>query len=449
MSRILRCAAALGLSCLAFTAQAQTVPADLTLTSLNLTGVSSPIAFAAPNDGTARLFVASRGGNIYVYHLDTGITDSTPLLTVPVSTSGEQGLLGIALHPNFASNGKFYVQHSRASGGGTNIGTAADQLTVEYTASPPTSNVVNPGTRRVLVTIGDMASNHNGGGVQFGPDGYLYISMGDGGPQNNPHGFAQCLWRKPADNNPANCSPGGGVNYSLLGKILRIDVDATTPTASAEMCGTATGQMAQYAVPADNPHTGTNNTCDEIYHTGMRNPFRFSFDRLTGDMLVGDVGQGSWEEVDLIAAGAGAQNLGWSACEGRQSFPGGAAESCAFGLLPILNYNHGAVSPASSKCSITGGYRYRGPIVEFHGMIVYADYCSREIFFGKPDGSAPSGFSTERWATGPTTPILAASNPIGFGEDVEGNLYLATQGGSAFRFTSATGVDMVFRDGFE
>lgn len=431
-------------------ATAQTVPADLTLTQLNLQppGVSQPIAFAEPNDGTGRLFVVSRSGSIYIHRRSTNTTDATPLLTVPVSTSGEQGLLDIALHPDFASNGKLYVQHTRAAGG-SNIGTAADQLTVEYTASPPTSNVIDPMTRRVLVTIGDMASNHNGGGLHFGPDGYLYISMGDGGPQNNPHGFAECLWRKPADFTPANCTPGTPPNYALLGKILRIDVDGTTANASAEMCGTATGQTAQYRIPADNPHVGTSNTCDEIYHTGMRNPFRFSFDRQTGDMLIGDVGQGSWEEVDLIPSGAGPQNLGWSTCEGRQTFPGGAPGSCAFGMLPILNYNHGSVAPAGSKCSITGGYRYRGPINEFQGMIVYADYCSREIFFGKPDGASPSGFSATRWESAPAAPVFAASGPIGFGEDIDGNLYLATQNGGAFRFTSVIGADTLFADGFE
>lgn len=431
-----------------FVANAQTVPADLALTQLNLPGVAQPIAFAQPNDGTGRLFVVSRTGNIYIYRSGTDTVDATPLLSVPVSTASEQGLLGIALHPDFASNGRFYVQHTRAAGG-SNIGSSADQLTVEYTASPPTTNVVDPLTRRVLVTIGDMAANHNGGALQFGPDGYLYISMGDGGPQNNPHGFAQCLWRKPADFTPANCAPGTPPNYALLGKILRIDVDGTTANASAEMCGTTTGQTAQYRIPADNPHVGTSSTCDEIYHTGMRNPFRFSFDRQTGDMLVGDVGQNSWEEVDLIAAGAGPQNLGWSSCEGRQSFPGGSVGSCAFGVLPILDYSHGSVAPASGKCSITGGYRYRGPIIEFRGMIVYADFCSREIFFGKPDGAAPSGFSAVRWATGPTAPVLAAGNPISFGEDLAGNLYLATQSSGTFRFSSAAGADTVFQDSFE
>lgn len=452
MFRFVRSCSASALLLAASSAIAQTTPPDLALTQINTTGIAQPIAFAQPNDGTGRLFIVSRTGNIYIYRIATNTVDATPLLNVPVSTNSEQGLLGIALHPDFANNGRLYVQHTRAAGG-SNIGTSADQLTVEYTAVPPSANTIDTSTRRVLVTIGDMAGNHNGGALAFGPDGFLYISMGDGGPQNNPHGFAQCLWRKPADNNPAasNCTPGAAPNYFLLGKILRIDVNNTTPNASAEMCGTTTGQTAQYAIPPTNPHVGTANTCDEIYHYGMRNPFRFSFDRETGDMLIGDVGQGTWEEVDLIANGAGPQNLGWSVCEGRQTFPGGAANSCTFATLPILNYNHGAGGGAASKCSITGGYRYRGPITQFRGTIVYADYCSQEIFFGRPDAGSPSGFSATRWETGPINPIVAGtSGPIGFGEDGVGNLYIATQTSGVYRFTSPSATaDPLFSNGFE
>mgnify|MGYP002146686600 CR=1 FL=1 len=456
MLRFVRSCCAYLLLLAASGAMAQTVPADLVLTQLNVTGVAQPIAVAQPNDGTGRLFILSRTGNIYIFR--NGAVVPTPYLSVPVSTSSEQGLLGIAFHPDFANNGRFFVQHTRAAGG-TNIGTSADQLTVEYTAVPPNADTVNASTRRVLVTIGDMAGNHNGGALQFGPDGYLYISMGDGGPQNNPHGFAQCLWRKPADNNPApaNCTPGTAPNYFLLGKILRIDVDGTTPNATEEMCGTTTGQTAQYRIPPTNPHVGTTQTCDEIYHYGMRNPFRFSFDKLTGDMIVGDVGQNTWEEVDLIPNGSGPQNLGWSVCEGRQTFPGGAANSCNFGLLPILNYQHITapnITPSSSRCSITGGFRYRGPITQFQGMIVYADYCTSEIFFGKPDGASPSGYSAIRWesqpATVPPTPIRTAVSPIGFGEDLAGNLYVTAQGGAVYRFDSPSAIsDALFANGFE
>lgn len=426
--------------------QAQTTPADLTLTNLNITGVSQPIALAQPNDGSDRIFIVSRTGGIFIYR--NGAIQAPPFLTIPVSAGGEQGLLGLAFHPNFASNGRIFVQHTRPAGG-PNLGSQPDQLTVEYRVTGPNPDVADPATRTVLLTIGDMASNHNGGDIHFGADGFLYVSQGDGGPQNNPHGFAECLWRKPADSNPGNCAPAAPptFNYALLGKILRIDVDGTTANASAEMCGVATGTTANYRIPADNPHIGTGNTCDEIYHVGLRNPFRFSFDRITNDMWIADVGQGTWEELDLLPTGSGPQNLGWSTCEGRQTFPGGAANSCAFGLLPVLNYSH-----ASGRCSVTGGYRYRGPIAPFRGTYVYADYCSREIFFGRPDAASPTGWTQTRWESPPGTPVLAGSlnlGPIGFGEDAAGNLYVTAQNNTVFRFTSASFADVIFDNGFE
>jgi glucose/arabinose dehydrogenase len=437
MTRRLAGAALLLAALSSATAVAQSVPSDLALQALTVPGVSQPIAVRAPNDGSGRMFIVSRTGSVFIYR--NGALVTTPFITVPVSTSSEQGLLGLAFHPQFATNGRFYLQLTRPPGG-VNIGSSADQLTVEYTVSAGDPDVADTTTRRELVTVGDIAGNHNGGDLHFGQDGFLYISIGDGGTQNDPNGFAQCLWRKPVDNNPANCSPGTAPNYALLGKIMRIDVDGTTPNAPAEMCGTATGLTANYRIPAGNPHVGTSNTCDEIWHYGMRNPFRFSFDRQTGDMVVGDVGQNTWEEVTISPAANGGQNLGWRVCEGRQLF-GGGVESCNFGLLPILNYQH-----TGGRCSITGGYRYRGPINAFRGMIVYADYCSSEIFFGQPDAGSPSGFSAVVWAR-PTLPTL--TSPIGFGEDADGNLYVAAQGGGVFRFVSPTGVDTLFANGFE
>jgi glucose/arabinose dehydrogenase len=234
----------------------------------------------------------------------------------------------------------------------------------------------------------------------------------------------------------------------LLGKILRIDVDGTTSNAPAEMCGVATGTTANYRIPIDNPHVGTTSTCDEIWNYGMRNPFRFSFDRATGDMIVGDVGQNTWEEVSLIPAASGPQNLGWRTCEGRQlSTNLGVANSCNFGLLPILDYQH--TSSPLTRCSITGGYRYRGPISPFVGMIVYADYCSREVFFGKPDGASASGWSSTRWESSPGSPVRPAGGPIGFGEDLEGNLYLSDQNGNVYRFNSPSSAAVLFANGFE
>ncbi len=432
---------ALGAIAVHATTIAQTVPADLTLQTLNVSGVSEPIAFAQPDDGSGRLFIASLNGGIFIYR--NGVIESPAFLTVPVSTSSEQGLLGIAFHPQFATNGRFYVQHTRASGG-VNLGPFPDQLTAEYSVTGPDPDIADPASRRVIMTVADIADNHNGGDLHFGPDGFLYISIGDGGVQQDPHGFAQCLWRKSADNTPAICVPGTAPNYALLGKIMRIDIDGTTATAPAEMCGTATGQTANYRIPVSNPHVGTTSTCDEIWHHGMRNPFRFSFDRSNGDMLVGDVGQGTWEEVSLIPAASGAQNLGWRTCEGRQLRGSTTVNSCNFGLLPILDYRH-----QNSRCSITGGYRYRGPITAFVGMIVYADYCTSEIFFGKPDGVAVSGWAATRWESTPGTPVTTAGNPIGFGEDLQGNLYVASQGGAVYRFSSATGGDALFANGFE
>jgi glucose/arabinose dehydrogenase len=420
--------------------RAQTVPADLALTVLSTPGVSQPIAVRAPNDGSGRMFIVSRTGSVYIFR--NGALVPTPFITVAVSTSSEQGLLGLAFHPNFAQNGRFYLQLTRPAGGGANIGTSPDQLTVEYTVSAGNPDLADVNSRREIVRIGDLAGNHNGGDIHFGPDGYLYISMGDGGPQVDPHGFAQCLWRKPADNNPNSCATGAGVNYALLGKILRIDVDGTTANAPAELCGTTTGGTANYRIPTDNPHVGTSNTCDEIWHYGMRNPFRFSFDRANGDMYVGDVGQGQWEEVSLITNGSGGQNLGWRICEGRQIY-NGAVNSCNFGLLPILDYSH-----ANGRCSITGGFRYRGSIPEFQGMVVYADYCSREVFFGRPDAGSPSGWVAIRWEQPAGTAVLVPGNPIGFGEDADGNLYVTAQGGGVYRFTSAS-AGVMFANGFE
>jgi glucose/arabinose dehydrogenase len=416
---------------------AQTTPADLTMTSIGITGVDQPIAVRYPNDNSGRMFIVSRTGAVRIFR--NGALLPTPFITVAVSTSSEQGLLGMAFHPQFATNGRFYLQLTRPPGG-TNIGTTADQITVEYTVGP-NPDVADPATRREILAVGDMAGNHNGGDIQFGPDGFLYISQGDGGPQNDPHSFAQCLWRKPANNQSA-CTPGTPPNYALLGKILRIDVDGTTPNAPAEMCGTATGGTANYRIPPSNPHVGTSNTCDEIWHYGMRNPFRFSFDRSNGDMLVGDVGQGTWEEVTLLTTADGPRNLGWSRCEGRQIFNSGSM--CDLGTLPQLQYQHTA-----GRCSITGGYRYRGPITQFQGTIVYADYCTREVFFGRPDAGSPSGFSAVRWESPPGTPVLVVSNPIGFGEDIDGNLYVTGQGGGVYRFTSPSGNSLLFANSFE
>lgn len=422
---------------------AQTIPADLAIPSIGAAGLNAPIAVRAPNDGSGRTFIVTRNGTIRIFR--NGVLEPTPFLSISVCQSGEQGLLGLAFHPQFASNGKFYIQLSRHNAASC-TSPMADQITVEYTVSAGNPDVADAASAREILTVKDPASNHNGGDLHFGPDGFLYISMGDGGPQNNPHGFAECQWWKTANGNPASClsSNPAGTGFAMLGKILRIDVNGTTADPTTELCGNTAGNPARYRIPVDNPNVGSSSTCDEIWHSGLRNPFRFSFDRSNSDMLIGDVGQGTWEEVDLIPNGSGPQDLGWSRCEGRQIFGNATVDSCNVGMLPILNYSH-----AGGRCSITGGFRYRGPITQMDGMIVYADYCSREVFFGKPDGASTSGYSATRWESAPGVPVLVPSNPIGFGEDVFGNLYVTGQGGQVYRFESPTGTAFLFANGFE
>lgn len=417
-----------------------TDPPDLALTSLGVSGIEDPLAVREPNDGSGRLFIVSRTGGIFIYR--NGALLQTPFLTVPVGNLSEQGLLGLAFHPQFSSNGRFFVQHSRAPGG-PDLGPSADQLTVEYRVSATNPDLADPESRVEILRLADLAPNHNGNDLHFGPDGYLYVSQGDGGgPQGDPNGFAQCLWRKPADDDPVSCAQGSGVNYALLGKILRIDIDGTTDPAPPEMCGMETGARANYRIPPDNPHVGTAGTCDEIWHHGLRNPFRFSFDRATGEMLVGDVGLVTWEELSVLPAGVGGLDLGWRECEGRH-LRGSTTDFCPTGALPAFAYRH-----ALGRCSITAGFRYRGPVAPLRGTIVFADFCSREIFMGRPDADSESDYSAERWERAPGDPVLATGMPIGFGEGVDGTLYLATRSG-VFRFDSPATMDLLLENGFE
>lgn len=429
----------LPLLALAGLASAQTPPADLRLQEV-ASGFSAPLAVRHSPDG--RLFVVQKGGTVQRV-VGTG---SVPFLAIPVSNDGERGLLGLAFHPDYdgTAERRFYVSYTSPDAGNP-------QAIAEFRTVVGDINAVDAGSRREVIRVPDMANNHNGGDIAFGPDGYLYWSMGDGGPQGDPHGFAQCLWKKPLDNNPSNCSPGGGTNYYLLGKILRIDPTQTTASATAEMCAATAGQPAGYRIPPDNPFTGSSNTCDEIAHLGMRNPWRISFDRDNGDLYVADVGQGQWEETTRIPAGELGHNLGWRCHEGVQQneTDGPCAtlpdEDVTF---PFQVYGHEA-----GRCSISGGYRYRGPIAGLVGMYISADYCSNEIFFASNDGvdwTPPVG-EVDVWRTLDGSPEsgLISTSIAGFGEDLDGNLYLAGFGnGRLYRFASDS-AGQLFADGFE
>lgn len=435
-------AAAAALACAAAApAGAAIVPADLSLVRYPDAGTtfSQPIAIRAPNDGSGRVFIIERCSGIRV--VKNGALLSTPFLSIDTSCSSEQGILGLAFDPAFASNGTFYVTYT-APDGDPRIGSSADQVLARYTVASG-GDVANPnGT--VILRVPDIADNHNGGDLHFDRDGYLNWSMGDGGVQGDPNGFAQCTGRKKADNDPGSChtTSGSGPTYYLLGKIIRLDVHRTTASAPANFCGVAAGQAAPYAIPPGNPFADAAQNpqeCAEIFNWGFRNPFRFSFDRATGDMLIGDVGQNSYEEIDFQAAGSPGQNFQWNRCEGFHSAGGGTQCPAPPGSVPPkLEYGH-----LAGRCAVIGGYRYRGPIGPLRGQYLFSDSCTGLIYVA---ANPQVNVSPWTWETLAGTPNISS---YGFGEDAAGNLYIADGGGSVYVFHSDSSGDLIFADGFD
>jgi len=332
-----------------------------------VTGLSSPVDITHAGDGSGRLFITLQGGRVVIF--DGVQILSPPFLDINslVSSGGERGLLGAAFHPNYVGNGFFYVSYTD---------TAGDSVIARYSISLD-PNRADPTSGVILLTIPQPFSNHNGGQLHFGPDGYLYIGIGDGGSGGDPQNNGQDLG-------------------TLLGKILRIDVDSGFP----------------FTVPPDNPFVGVVGAREEIWSFGLRNPWRFSFDRLTGDMFIGDVGQNSWEEVDFQPANStGGENYGWRLMEGNSCF--NPAINCNNGTLtlPILVYDH------SVGCSVTGGYLYRGSKnPNLNGLYLYGDFCSGLIWGAQEDGLG--GWNT--------TVLLDTNFSIStFGEDESGEIYFA------------------------
>lgn len=418
---------------------AQVIPGLFAANITPGTSYPAPVAVRAPHDGSGRLFIVQQGGLIRI--VKDGAVLPTPFLSVNVRYSGESGLLGLAFHPNFGKpdlphNDEFYVAYTRPTAD-PKLGSSPDQAIARYTVPTLDSDVANP-TGTLVIRVPDLATNHNGGDIHFGPDGYLYYSMGDSGAQNNPYHFAECLWKKPATSGSA-CGDLTGTQYYLLGKIMRLDVDNRGGAVTSEMCGSNGISPAEYSIPADNPYVGTSNTCDEIWSYGLRNPWRFSFDPTNGNLIIGDVGQGTYEEVTVQPAGVGGSDHGWSRCEGRHAFDAtGTGANCpaATGTVgPVIEYSH------SAGCAVTGGYVYRGPSSRLRGTYFYGDSCKSELRYatvGLPETDwSPSGVQNST--------VTIGSNPYGFGEDEDGNLYVSMQNSTVYKISS----DFIFDSGFD
>jgi glucose/arabinose dehydrogenase/uncharacterized cupredoxin-like copper-binding protein len=351
-------------------------------------GLTEPLFAGAPPGDTSRLFLVEKTGAIKILDLASGQVLPTPFLNLSgqIASDGERGLLGLAFDPNFASNGFFYVNVSNPNGN-TDIR--------RYHVDASTPNVADPASATPVLSINQSTfSNHKGGWLGFGPDGDLYISVGDGGGGGDP------------------LHSGQNIN-SLLGKILRIDVHGD------DFPGDPT---RNYHVPADNPFVGTNGA-DEIFAFGLRNPWRPSFDRALGDFYIADVGQDEWEEIDLGQKGA---NYGWNPYEGPVAYGGGPVSNAGPLVFPVYSYDH------SVGQSITGGYVYRGDGEALQGQYFFADFIQGKVFTLRFNGSA--WVATDRTAQ-LTIDAGAINNPSSFGEDARGNLYLVDYAGSVFKLT--------------
>lgn len=328
-------------------------------------GLTRPVDLQSAYDGSGRLFIIEKYGVIRLFK--DGLLLQEPFLNIDdrVNDRGnEMGLLGFAFHPNFEQNGYFYVNYT-GEGGHTFIS--------RFQASGDTAD---PNSETILLTVNQPYPNHNGGAVTFGPDGYLYLGLGDGGAGGDP-------------------LKNGQNTESLLGKILRIDVDQGDP----------------YAIPADNPFG------NEVWAYGLRNPWRISFDQVTGDLWIGDVGQNVWEEIDYLPAGSpGGANFGWSIMEASYGYDGEAQPGL---LLPAAEYSH------DFGCSVTGGYVYRGAMPEWNGVYLYGDYCSG-IIWGLINVNG-------QWQS--QVLFEAGTTITSFGQDESGEVYLLSDTGNVFVLT--------------
>ncbi|HCW45575.1 MAG TPA: hypothetical protein DGU45_09740, partial [Planctomycetes bacterium] len=369
-------------------------------------GVARPVLVAAPEGDFERLFIVQQAGIIRIYDMASATLLTTPFLNINSIVGGgnsgadERGLLGLAFHPDYMNNGFFYLYYTNNS---------SDTVVARFSVSATNPNVANGSPDQILFTQNQPFTNHNGGMIAFGPnDGYLYIGLGDGGSANDPQGNSQ---------NP----------NTRLGKMLRLDVDAGTP----------------YAIPPDNPFVGPGAPLDEIWATGLRNPWRFSFDRDNGDLYIADVGQFNWEEISIQPfSSVGGENYGWRCMEGNSctGLSGCACNSAAL-TDPVQVYSHG------SGCSITGGNVYRGcAMPDMHGIYFYSDWCTSTIWSFLWNGSSVTEFTNRSAELNPPG-SQSISGVTGFGEDAYGEVYICDwNGGEIFKIVPAN-IDSVDTNG--
>jgi glucose/arabinose dehydrogenase len=342
------------------------------------TGLNNPLYLTSPPGDTGRLFIVEQGGTIRVVKGGSLLPDPFLDITDRVSSGGERGLFGLAFDPGYRSNGRFVVHYTDTDGN--------TRLSVFHVSADP--DRADPASETIVLAAQQPFANHNGGQILFGSDGYLYLGLGDGGSEGDPLGNGQNI-------------------TDVLADILRLDVSSGTSAVP----------------PADNPFVGRSDAEPRIWSYGLRNPWRFTFDRATGDLYIADVGQNAWEEVDFATAASGSGkgvNYGWNRMEGTHCYGGSTCDTAGL-ALPVLEYDHG------QGCSITGGYVYRGAAIPaLQGHYFYGDYCSGWVrSFRVQDGKA---VEQTQWPT-----LAPGGAVLSFGEDQAGELYVLSATGTVSR----------------
>lgn len=362
------------------------------------TNLDRPSVITHAGDASGRLFIAELTGAIRIVNPQGNLL-AQPFLDLDAQSAccNEQGVLGVAFHPDYVNNDHFFVHYSDLNG---------DTVVSRFSVSA-NADIADPASELILLTLAQPFWNHNGGQIAFGPDGYLYIGLGDGGSGGDPGDRAQDT-------------------SVLFGKILRIDIDSQDPGLN-------------YAIPIDNPFVDVAGAREEIWAYGLRNPWRFSFDRVTGDLFIGDVGQNLWEEVDFQPASSpGGENWGWRCYEANVTYNTTGCGPAGDYLFPILDYQH-----TSGNCSINGGYRYRGGLFSnLYGMYIYGDYCTGKIWGATTDGM--------NWTE--TELFDMTKSQSTFGENENGELYVAayaTGTATVYVITDTNDPSAIFSDDFE